>query len=401
MRKAVVGFCLAAFAAFPLFAQSELRLFPSGDTGEDDLFGGQVALSGSTMVISGQGADSPTIPDSGAAFVFERSGNQWVQTARLMASDARTEDDFGANVGISEDGDTIAVAADQATLDLPFGLGTDAGAVYVFTRTDGGWVQEAELSSPTPARHAGFGFWGMAISGNQIAVGDPGGPVNGFTPVVDVFTRTAGGWQQTATIEIPDDFEFFPQAISMSADTLVVTSPNSSTSIAGAAYVFALQDGVWTRQATLVPADGSFGTFFGSSASLHGNLIAIGAMFSEGVYVFTKGDGGWTQSAKITAADGGFGDSFGASLSITGQSIAIGAPGRNLNGAVYVFRSQDGAWIQLSEIAASDGVPGGAFGDAVAAHDDTLLVGAVAQHPQVDNGQGYPGGEAYVYKLRN
>jgi len=44
-------------------------------------------------------------------------------------------------------------------------------------------------------------------------------------------------------------------------------------------------------------------------------------------------------------------------------------------------------------------VPGGSFGDAVALHDDAALIGALGQHPQIDNGQGYPGGEAYVDRV--
>jgi hypothetical protein len=65
-------------------------------------------------------------------------------------------------------------------------------------------------------------------------------------------------------------------------------------------------------------------------------------------------------------------------------------------GAAYVYQPKDGRWAQIAELSAGDGVAGGAFGSGVAVQNNTLLVGALGQHPQVDNGQGYPGGEAYI-----
>jgi FG-GAP repeat protein len=227
--------------------------------------------------------------------------------------------------------------------------------------------------------------------------------------MVDVFTRTGSGWALSATIGVPDDFEFFPQAISMSNDTIVVTSPDSSLAFNGVAYVFSLQDGTWVRQATLTEDDNaSFGATFGTSVSIRGNLIAVGAASAPGatqqsgaVYVYARRDDGWAQIAKLVASDGADGDAFGFSVSVFGNSIGIGAPGHNANGSVYVDRAQGDRFSEVSQFAASDGVPGGFFGFAVAIHDDTLLVGAMGQHPQIDNGQGYPGGEAYVDTLRN
>ena len=69
------------------------------------------------------------------------------------------------------------------------------------------------------------------------------------------------------------------------------------------------------------------------------------------------------------------------------------------SGAAYVYQSKDGKWTQIAELPASDGVAVGEFGGGVAVRNNTLLVGAAGQHPQIDNGQSYPGGEAYVYRL--
>jgi FG-GAP repeat len=71
----VVFFNSTAIAQTSRIAQTEVRLEPAGDTGENDLFGGNVAISanGNTLVVSGQGADSATTLDIGAVFIFERN----------------------------------------------------------------------------------------------------------------------------------------------------------------------------------------------------------------------------------------------------------------------------------------------------------------------------------------
>src|SRR5262249_14745222 len=118
----------AAIVAPPAQAQltkiqrSEQRLLPTGDDVVHDLFGSAVAIDGKTMVIGAQGADGIGF-DTGVAYIFERSGDGWVQTARLFANDAdipqrRTDvpelpatidDEFGTSVAIS--GDTVAIGS--------------------------------------------------------------------------------------------------------------------------------------------------------------------------------------------------------------------------------------------------------------------------------------------------
>jgi hypothetical protein len=104
-------FASIAPAQISKIARTEVQLEPTGDTGENDLFGDAVAVSanGNTLVIAGEGANGATVQDLGAVFVFERVNNAWKQTARLTANNAVFEDDFGNAVAISEDGNTIAV----------------------------------------------------------------------------------------------------------------------------------------------------------------------------------------------------------------------------------------------------------------------------------------------------
>ena len=277
---------------------------------------------------------------------------------------------------------------------------------------NGVWTQQAELFSPVPSISSSFGFWGLAVSGNTVAVGDLGGPANNFAGAVDIYTNTSGTWALSAIVGVPDNFFFFPSSVGLSGNTLVVGSFDDFIAPGGAAYVFSFAKGMWTGQ-VLTPADATFGSQFGWSVAIGGNLIAVGAVqgpgasaFSGTAYLFAKEDNAWRQIAKLTAADGVSGDEFGFSVDVNGSTAIVGALGHATSagfnaGAAYLYQIEDGKARLITELSASDGVASGLFGSGVAIRNNTVLVGASGQHPQIDIGQGYPGGEAYVYRRDN
>jgi FG-GAP repeat protein len=415
----------AAAAALPAQAQvtktqlSELRLEPTGDDIVHDTFGFAVAIDGDTMVIGAQAGDGIGF-DTGVAYIFERSADGWVQTAKLFANDAHVPlrdaktpelpakgqhaDEFASTVAIS--GDTVAVGAHGRFNSLGQ---NNTGVVYVFQRVAGAWIQQAELSSPAPSNGSNFGL-ALGISGVTIVVGDVGGPANFFTPNVDVFTRTNGTWTLTTTLTVPDDFAFQPDSVAIAGHTVVVGSTGSdapSAFGAGAAYVFRLMEagpmaGTWVPQATLTAADAASEARFGISLSVSDNLIAVGADLGPGAtprsgaaYVFAGEAGGWSQKAKLIAGDGADSDEFGLSVSVSGAAVLVGAFNHGQSGSAYVYMRRIGTWSQVAEVAPSDGFAG-AFGGAVAIQDTTLLIGADNQHKEPE---GYAEGEAYVYRL--
>jgi hypothetical protein len=58
--------------------------------------------------VNGNQSDN-SAPNSGAAYVFVRSGTNWIQQAYLKASNSGADDSFGASAAIS--GDTVVVGA--------------------------------------------------------------------------------------------------------------------------------------------------------------------------------------------------------------------------------------------------------------------------------------------------
>lgn len=124
------------------------------DSGTFDLFGSAIALDGDTLVVGARAADGPSrARNSGAAYVFHRNGDAWVEEARLKASDGQADDFFGQSVALK--GDLVAVGAFGH--DNPQ-VGPNAGAVYVFQRSNGAWSAQSELHSARARPKAQFGY---------------------------------------------------------------------------------------------------------------------------------------------------------------------------------------------------------------------------------------------------
>jgi alpha-tubulin suppressor-like RCC1 family protein len=98
--------------------------------------------------------------------VFTRTEGDWSQQAKLIADDAQADDNFGFSVAL--EGDTALIGArfeDEG--------GNDAGAAYVFTRTDDDWRQQAKLIADDAQADNEFGF-SVAIEGDAALIGAPG-----------------------------------------------------------------------------------------------------------------------------------------------------------------------------------------------------------------------------------
>jgi len=132
----------------------------ASDGAADDLFGISVSISGDTAVVGAHWDDSK----KGSAYVFLRSGTTWNQQAKLTAgSDGAAGDYFGMSVSISED--TVVVGAHQD--DDTYG---QSGAAYVFVRSGTTWSKQAKLKASDCAPSDLFGY-SVSINGDTIAVG--------------------------------------------------------------------------------------------------------------------------------------------------------------------------------------------------------------------------------------
>ena len=187
--------------------------------------------------------------------------------------------------------------------------------------------------------------------------------------------------------------------MSVSGDTAVVgaRSGNGIAADTGAAYVYVKPTGPWvnaTETAKLSASDGVDGDSFGSAVSIAGDTVAVGAYFDQvgpnvaqgSAYVFVKPGGGWatgTQTAKLNSSDGQEADLFGSSVSVSGDTIVVGASNDRIgtigSGSAYVFVKPGGGWTSVPEsaqLAPSDGDFGDTFGESVSISGSVAVVGS-------------------------
>ena len=139
-----------------------------------------------------------------------------------------------------EDGDRAVIGVPGAD---PEGIG-DAGAVYVFTRSDGIWTQQAKLTAADKAADDGFG-WSVSVAGDTAVIGYPGADPDdlNWAGATYIFTRSDELWTQQTKLTAPDKAvaDFFGSSVSVAGDTAVIGAYGADPDDldwAGAAYVF-------------------------------------------------------------------------------------------------------------------------------------------------------------------
>jgi len=268
-------------------------------------------------------ADDNSLYASGAAYVFVRRGDAWVQQAYVKASNAGQSDLFGMNVVLSADGSTMAVSAPWER-SAGTGIGGDqnddslpqAGAVYVFTRSADSWSQQAYVKASNTGRRAG--------EGELVGDGDQFG-----------LSLALSGDGNTMAVGAPSE--------DSAASGINGDQANDSAQSAGAVYVFARTGNTWTQQAYVKGSNTEAGDLFGYDVGLSEDgktLVAAGydedgpgrgvnvaqgngVNGSGAIYVFSREDTGWRQDAYLKGSRSEGNDALGFSVAISGDGNTI------------------------------------------------------------------------------
>ena len=366
----------------------------ASDGAYGDDFGSTVSIDGDTAVIGAYG-DGPW---SGSAYVYVRSNGVWSEQQKLTASDGAANDYFGMSVSI--EGDTAVIGA--------YGDDDYTGSAYVYVRSNGVWSEQQKLTASDGAEHDEFGI-SVSIGGDTVVIGGVGDDDNGLiSGSAYVYVRSNGVWseQQKLTASYTVSGDLFGISVSIDGDTAVIgawgNDDNGSNS--GSAYVYVRSNGVWTEQQKLTASDGATGDRFGWSVSIDGDTAVIGARWDDdngsnsgSAYIYVRSNGVWSEQAKLTASDGWSNDVFGSSVSIDGDTVVIGALwGDYGSGSAYVYVRSNGVWSEQQKLTASDGASGDEFGSTVSIDGDTVVIGAYN-----DDDNGSYSGSAYVYVRSN
>jgi len=373
--------------------------------------------------------DDNSLYNSGAVYVYGRSGDNWTQQAFIKASNAGQSDTFGLSLALSGDGNTLAVAApwegsaatgvngDQDDDSLP-----QAGAVYVFTREGETWSQYAYLKASNTGRKGEgddrdgdqFGF-AIALSG-------------------DGNTLAAGAVAEDSN------------AMGINGNQ----ADDSATS-SGAVYVFTRAGNSWVQQAYIKGANTGQGDLFGYGVALSadGASMVVGGYDEDGsgrgvnpvddndvfgsgaIYAFDRTGNTWRQTGYFKGSRSQRNDALGYSVAISadGNTIVGGAGdesclnggvnasgcdvdtfppelGAGSAGAVYVWVRSEDTWTEQAFIKASNPELADWFSARLALSGDgsRLLVGAPMEDSDArglngreDNNVALDSGAAYLF----
>ncbi|MDI1447768.1 hypothetical protein [Polyangium sp. 6x1] len=318
----------------------------------------------------------------------------------LTAPDGAPSDFFGRSVALS--GDTAIVGApDEDT------TGTDAGAAYVFVRTNGAWGFEQKLVASDGGPGQWFGF-DVAVDGDVAVVGSPKADgAMSASGAVYVFVRTNGVWTEQQKVFASDGTsgDTMGQAVAFAGGTLVAGAPAEGTkgADAGAVYVFGEKGGVFTQQKKLLAADGQAGDELGASVGFSGQTVIAGAPGEDdagagagAAYVFVGAGPVWSQQKKFVAGDGQAGDAFGSAVAIEGDTAIVGAPLANAAGgdagAGYAFARVGLTWAEAGKLVPAGLGSDDRLGTSVAITQGRVILGAL-----LDDTKGSNAGAAYVF----
>lgn len=415
-------------------AWSQQAYVKASNTEARQMFGYSVALSydGGTLAVGAfqegsnatgiDGAQDDDLPDegeSGAVYVFTRSGTLWSQQAYVKASNTGANDNFGIALALSNDGNTLAVGAIGESSNATGINGADnnlavnSGAAYVFSREGGLWSQQAYIKASNTGASDRFGSsLDLSADGNTLAVG-AWGEFSAYSVILP--GGTCGGVSECT--QAPGD---------------------NTWASAGATYVFTRDAGVWAQEAYIKAFNGAQDTKFGNALALSsdGDTLAVGsfwensnvtgicvisdtgcsasdgnklAMKSGAAYVFVRDAGIWSRQAYIKASNTSPGDEFGIALALSdnGNTLVVGTRYEGSNatgiggdqndntatnsGAAYLYSRSNGIWSQQAYIKAPNADSEDYFGFSVALSGDgsILAVGAARE----DGGTTGIGGE--------
>lgn len=273
-RTATVGSIGTAGAAY-VFVPSgsawieQVKLVPS-DSSSGANFGWAIAIDGDVLAISAN-TSSLGATQRGQAYVFERSGTTWTEHA-LVTPGLAANDFFGSAIGVS--GTTVCVGVNGDDV----GSNNGQGSAYVFTRSGTNWVMQQQLVASDGAANEGFGG-SCAVAGDTVVVGAAGEDRTPSTNqgAAYVFVRSGALWSQQRKLVANDAAanDIFG-VVAIEGDTAVVSAQGDESS-RGSAYLFDRSGGTWTFRQKVEPPSGASLEYFGAGVAISGTALLIGA----------------------------------------------------------------------------------------------------------------------------
>ncbi len=314
------------------------------------------------------------------------------QTQKLIANETVISAGFGTHVAIDGDTAVIGVPSEKN------GRYQQVGAVHVFVRRKGVWINQAKLLAADGYVRHHFGH-SIAISGNTIVVGVPASTINGRKDqgAIYVFERVGDNWEKQVKLVASDGAKShgFGSSVGISGDTIVAGAPGEFDASKkdpypdslGAAYIFTRIAGNWSERAKLKETDKSTkkGLGFGLQVAIDDKTAVVTSTTSnlvpDYVHVFSDDGTGWKQEQRVSLTGSVDGKSlvFGVlqNIALDGNTFIIGGvyAGPKPAAAVHVFVRRKDGWVEQAQLVAPTPYKIYPFGWNADISGDTVVIG--------------------------
>lgn len=250
---------------------SQQQTFSGSLVSAGDAFGSSIALDGDTAVI-GAFRDDSVANDSGTAYVMKRGSSFWGEQAQLIAPDASANDHFGMSVALV--GNLAVVGAPAADPS-----GVNSGAVYVFERSGSVWDAGVALPAVGTSWFDAFGQ-SVDTDGTRIVVGAPGDDsIAVDAGGAWSFVRNGASWVlEGAFAPQLSGGERLGTSIAILGDTLLVGAPGEDYSNTEDGSLHAAEWGglSWVPAERTGNLAGGVSDSLGSSLAVDADLVVVG-----------------------------------------------------------------------------------------------------------------------------
>lgn len=303
----------------------------AGDGEVGDFFGSAVAADAGRLVVGAPGAGS-----HGAVYVFEGSGADWNEVARLTAPGDDPQ-------GFAE---VVAVAGDRVFASENVGDDEGVGTVHVFERNGDDWTVTASLSAEALEGGERFGA-ALAADGDRLVVA---APQSGDGGELIPFRHVGDGWEEGEALAPGglDEDALLGMSVLARDGRLLAGAPRQGGGV-GAVFLFREEGEGWSADGRLAPYDGTPQHAFGVSVAFDGEAAWVGAPGAAGTgalyrHAYDEDAEAWTSATRLVPSEAEDGGGLGATLAVREGTAVAGLPGAQYGAgqaAIYQVTDED------------------------------------------------------------
>lgn len=334
---------------------------PTGAAG--DYFGVTTAISGNFAIIGAYNDDVGANVNQGSVSIFQFNGTNWVFMQKITDAAGATGDFFGSSVSISGNYAMVGAYGD----DVGANLNQGSASIYFYNGTT--WVLMQKITDASGAASDFFGI-SVSISGNYAIAGsysdDVGANADQGSVSIFFYNGTSWGNIQKLTDAAGAASDFFGVSCSISGNYLVVGESGDDVGVnsnQGSVLVYRYNNVSWVLTQKTTDAGNNANTNYGSSVSISGAYLIVGAYtdgfggnFNYGSATIYQYNGSiWVLMQKLIKTNQTDFDYFGNSVSISGNYALVGAPGSSLGnltqeGSATLYLRIGTGWKKLQYI---------------------------------------------------